>query len=219
MIVAPEPVMAPAVRGGRGLRFRRHWEHVLVALGICLPVPLLAATGLAIPLPATVERLAAALVPWTETEGLDEADAVAASGAIVYAPGEKTSDVATPVSAVANPRAETPVTTPSHGTGGSADGAHANDEGGGGSSGGGSGGGSGGDPGGSDGSGGSGGTGGSTTTTGGTDPADPPSPVQDVVNDVGEATDPVVDEVEGTVTDVVGEAEDTVDGVVDGLGK
>lgn len=38
----------------------------MILLGILLPVPLSAATGLTIPLPATVERLAARLVPFAD---------------------------------------------------------------------------------------------------------------------------------------------------------
>ena len=44
---------------------------LVVAAGICLPVPLLAATGLSVPLPNVVERIAAALVPWAEPVALD----------------------------------------------------------------------------------------------------------------------------------------------------
>ncbi len=41
-------------------------QRLLILLGILLPVPLSAATGLTIPLPATVERLAARLVPFAD---------------------------------------------------------------------------------------------------------------------------------------------------------
>jgi hypothetical protein len=61
---------------------------LLIVLGICLPVPLLAATGLTIPLPATVERLAASLVPWLETAMVDSNGALL-RGTIVLAPGER----------------------------------------------------------------------------------------------------------------------------------
>ena len=146
MAVAPETVTVAALRSSRRMPIHRRWEHALVALGIALPVPLLAATGLSIPLPATVERLAAALVPWAETDTLDEGETVAVGGTIVYAPGENGSSAAAPVSPAANPRAEAPVTAPSQATRGSADGSHANDKGDGG-------GGGSGDPGGSGGSG------------------------------------------------------------------
>ena len=63
-------------------------ERLVLALGLCLPVPLLAATGLSLPMPAVVERLAAALVPWADdaTEALRPA--AATTGSIVRAPGE-----------------------------------------------------------------------------------------------------------------------------------
>src|SRR5688572_1496191 len=63
------------------------WERLLIVLGICLPVPVFAATGLTIPLPATVERLAAALVPWVETAMVDSNRALL-RGTIILAPGE-----------------------------------------------------------------------------------------------------------------------------------
>jgi hypothetical protein len=63
------------------LRFRR----LLAALGVCLPVPICAASGLSLPLPATVERIAAALVPWTNavTMSANEALRPGAAGSIV----------------------------------------------------------------------------------------------------------------------------------------
>ena len=61
---------------------------MLIVLGICLPVPLFAATGLTIPLPASVERLAAALVPWVETALVDSNSALL-RGTITLAPGER----------------------------------------------------------------------------------------------------------------------------------
>jgi hypothetical protein len=65
---------------------------LLIVLGICLPVPLFAATGLTIPLPATVERLAAALVPWVETAMVDSNGALL-RGTIILAPGERSEAV------------------------------------------------------------------------------------------------------------------------------
>jgi hypothetical protein len=200
MTVAPEHPIPPALRGGRRVRLTRRCEHALIVLGICLPVPLLAATGLSIPLPATVERLAAALVPWADAEALDENELLASgvSGSIVHVPDEEPADAATP-SAAANPRSATLASLPSHPKGGSG-GSDAKDDGEG-----------------SAGSGDSGGSGGSTSNGG--EPTDPASPVQDTVDQVSETTQPVVDDVEGTVTDVVGQADDTVDGVLSGLGK
>jgi hypothetical protein len=60
---------------------------LLIVLGICLPIPLFTATGLTIPLPASVERLAAALVPWVETAMVDSNGALL-RGTITLAPGE-----------------------------------------------------------------------------------------------------------------------------------
>jgi len=86
---------------------RPHLERTLMVLGVCLPVPLLAATGLAVPLPATVERLAVALVPWADVAALDANEALkrgtrglivldrseraATGGEVVLAPGERAS--------------------------------------------------------------------------------------------------------------------------------
>jgi hypothetical protein len=42
------------------------WERLLAVASVCLPIPLLAATGLSIPLPSSVERIGAALVAWTD---------------------------------------------------------------------------------------------------------------------------------------------------------
>ena len=212
MTVAPESVILPALRSGRRLRLSRRWQHAFTVLGICLPVPILAATGLSIPLPATVERLAAAIAPWAGEEGVYDREALASgrSGSIVYVAGEHRADAVVAPSAAANPRDQTPDEQASGAGGG---GPRAGDGGGTGSGGGGGGDGA------------SGGAGGSTSTTptGGTepavDPSDPTSPVQDAVDQAGEATQPVVDQAEGTVTDIVGTAENTVDGVVDGLGN
>src|SRR6188768_3658035 len=63
-------------------------EALVLAVGICLPVPLLAATGLSVPLPNVVERIAAALVPWAEPVALDATELQGSSGAIVPAPSE-----------------------------------------------------------------------------------------------------------------------------------
>jgi hypothetical protein len=61
-----------------------------VALGVCLPIPLLAATGLSLPLPASVERLAAALVPWADSAPLDASrEARGENGSITELPGER----------------------------------------------------------------------------------------------------------------------------------
>lgn len=54
-------------------------ERTALALALCLPVPLLAASGLAVPLPGIVERVAAALVPFASADAL-LADTASASG-------------------------------------------------------------------------------------------------------------------------------------------
>jgi hypothetical protein len=70
-------------------RARARLEHVALALGICVPVPLLAVTGLSVPLPSSVERIAAALVPWAESSTLDAGGAArGAGGSIIPAQDE-----------------------------------------------------------------------------------------------------------------------------------
>jgi hypothetical protein len=195
----------------------RHWERTLIVLGICLPVPLLALTGLAIPLPATVERIAAALVPWAETSAALDNDALPSGvdGVIVRTADEGHQTVVIPVAA-SNPHSEAPPTAGADdGKGGSnGGGGRDGDDGSGGGSGGGSVGGSG--------SGGGGGGGGGTgQDPGGEDPGEEPDPVQDVVDDVEETVDPVVDETTDTVGDVVDSTglEETVDSVLPDLGE
>jgi hypothetical protein len=75
-------------------RASRRWDRILVVLGVCLPIPLFAATGLSIPLPAPVERLAVALVPWADaaTLGGNEALTGGENGSIVHMPGEEPRD-------------------------------------------------------------------------------------------------------------------------------
>lgn len=89
MTAATAHLFPGAVRLARA-RGNLRLEHLAVALGICLPVPLFAATGLSLPLPATVERIAAALVPWAEAATLDTSpEAVAKRGSIIERPGER----------------------------------------------------------------------------------------------------------------------------------
>lgn len=64
----------------------RFWERVLLAVVVCVPVPALALSGLNVPLPSVVERVAAALVPFATAATLEE-DATLAAGTIVHAPG------------------------------------------------------------------------------------------------------------------------------------
>jgi hypothetical protein len=64
-------------------------SRALAALAAALPVPLFAALGLSLPLPATVERLAAKLVPFADQSALDAARADAPeNGFIVPGPEE-----------------------------------------------------------------------------------------------------------------------------------
>jgi hypothetical protein len=208
MSAAPESLSPFASRGlvRSRPRLSRRWENTLIVLGICLPVPLFAATGLSVPLPATVERIAAALVPWADTATLDENQALAAgaSGSIVRAPGERAPDktASAPIpAAAANPRPSKATSLP---LGGDAGGSTSQKEGGGKGGNGGSGGGSG---------------GGGAEDPGQPQPPGPTAPVQNAVKEVADAAQPVVDQVQGTVTGVTGSAGDTVDGLVSGLGK
>ena len=67
----------------------RHPSRALAVLAVALPVPLLAAAGLSLPLPATVERLAAKLVPFGDPAALDAATGERPTqGTIVLASGE-----------------------------------------------------------------------------------------------------------------------------------
>lgn len=68
------------------------WQRCLAVLGVCLPVPISAASGLSLPLPTTVERLAASLVPWVDAVALhgNEALPVGVTGTIVASATEAT---------------------------------------------------------------------------------------------------------------------------------
>src|SRR5918998_4327444 len=78
--------MAEVAASGRTwVRLR---ERVLVFLGVCLPVPVFAATGLSVPLPATVERMAAELVPFADAVPLGDTP-VQTRGAIVLTQAER----------------------------------------------------------------------------------------------------------------------------------
>jgi len=67
------------------------WQRALALLGICLPVPICAASGLTLPLPATIERIAASLVPWADAGALsaNEALRAGARGTILADPDER----------------------------------------------------------------------------------------------------------------------------------
>jgi hypothetical protein len=197
MTVAPEHLIPHAAP----TRLTRRCEHLLIVLGICLPVPLLAVTGLSIPLPATVERIAAALVPWANAATLDDNQALArgAGGSIVRMPSEHplyTQADAPAPSAADNPRPAGTGSAPSTGHGSST---MTNDENGSGSSG--------------------GSTGTRPPATGSEEPTGPTAPVQGAVDQLGQATKPVVDQVDSTVTDVLDTAGGAADGIVADLGK
>ena len=74
----------------RTAHWRRRCETLLVFVGVLLPIPLFAASGLSLPLPASVERLAAALVPWADaaTNG-NQLLARGPGGSIVRLGGER----------------------------------------------------------------------------------------------------------------------------------
>lgn len=69
------------------IRFR---DRALPVLGVVLPVPVLAATGLSLPMPSTVERLAARLVPFADASvvGAKQAFMPGKKGSIRLAEGE-----------------------------------------------------------------------------------------------------------------------------------
>jgi hypothetical protein len=203
MSVAPGYPLPSAAR----VQLARRWELALIVIGLSLPIPLFAATGLSLPLPATVERLAAALVPWTNAAALEENQALdaGARGSIVRAPGEPAPESPGTPSAATNPRtadaagspADDGTYDPAKNSGGS---------GGGTGSGSGSGTGDGSEP--------------PPPVVG--DPSGPTAPVQGIVGQVGGATEPILDDVGDTVTgltDTVTGVTDTVDGIVGGLGK
>ena len=190
---------------------RRRAQRVLLVLAVCLPIPVLAATGLSVPLPEIVERLAVALVPWAEATTLEASATPAARGSIVLAPGERSGGQAEepqarpdfrasalPASATAQSTGGKREKTGSAKSGGSTTGA------------------------GSTGSG--GGTDPAATqpgTGGGTEPA-PTSPTETITGQVEETANGVADTA-GTVVDgandTVDDATGTVNEVVSGLGK
>jgi hypothetical protein len=72
-------------------------ERLVLALGICLPVPAFAATGLSLPMPSAVERLAAALVPWAEAVQMSDRPITrGAAGTIVLTRSEQGASAAAP---------------------------------------------------------------------------------------------------------------------------
>jgi hypothetical protein len=90
-------------------RARGRFGGVATVLAIVLPVPVLAALGLSLPLPATVERLAAKLVPFGDSTVFDTKGARAlAAGSIVVAPGERGLKQATSTDSGGSPRSPLP---------------------------------------------------------------------------------------------------------------
>lgn len=196
MTAASQHLASPAPRAPR-------WERLLIFLGICLPVPLFAATGLTIPLPATVERLAAALVPWVETAMVDSNRALL-HGTIVLAPGEH-GESAAPLAVIVSEH-RSPTDGAPQGDGGvkATNGTDTNpvgpeagpaktiDD--------------------------SKPEAGTNPDPGGTDPGGEPEPVQDTVDTVGQTVGSAVEDVEATADEVLAPAtDDLLDGTVTGI--
>jgi hypothetical protein len=203
------------------VRTVQRWQRVLAVLGVCLPIPIFAATGLSVPLPATVERLAAALVPWAGDATLADAQAfsIGENGSIVRAPGEGagvSEAKSMSSSAVADPRLQS-AGNPSRSDARPHRGGTAPT---------------------GEGTGPASGGGGEPSKTGGEGQSGDPGPssggsgpVQDAVDTVVQGTAPVMGAVDGTTGDTgvgdivegVGEAAEdtagTVDGIVTGLGN
>jgi hypothetical protein len=194
MSTAPRHAISPAFAHAQARERGHAWERILAVLIICLPIPLLAATGLSIPLPAGVERIGATLVAWAdESDGsspLGEAGAIVLADAEQAAPDLPDRAGVTLHRSVAAGGPQTGSTAPADGPAGGAKPTKENDTGGGNGGGGNGGGGSGPpDPGGGD--------------PGGGDPGDDPGLVEGTVKEITETTEPVVDEVESTVDDVL----------------
>lgn len=205
MTAASRHLASPAPRASR-------WERLLIVLGICLPVPLFAATGLTIPLPAIVERLAAALVPWVETAMVDSNRALL-GGTIVLLPGEQRESAAPPALIASEHRSPTVGAPQGDGgvkatdgtnTGGTplpvapeAGPAKTTDD--------------------------SKPDAGTNPDPGTEDPGDEPEPVKDTVDTVGQTVGSAVEEVEATADEVLAPVTDdlldgTVTGILPGLG-
>jgi hypothetical protein len=218
MNAASHSVTRLATRGRANLvsgagRMLRRWERALIVLAVCLPVPVFAATGLSIPLPPTVERLAAALVPWAGEASFeaDESLTLGADGTIVLASHEVagiqaeagtallTDGGATPSQAAAEDRTQPGGKGGTEGTGTPADGDSDGTSSG---------------PVGSEpvGSGSGGGSSGGGSSGGSSDP------VGSVIEQTEPATAPVVEAVDETVDDPVGTVGGVVGGILPGAG-
>lgn len=212
MTPASEIALSPArAHGARASDRARvwdgRWERLFAVLGVCLPVPLLALTGLSIPLPAGVERLSAALVSWVDAS-VDGADPLGLGdrGSIVLASGERVL-----VQAPTGPEPDTArrvlASVPLAGTapGGAKDGGTPPKDGGGGSGGG------------------NGGNGGGSTPPdpGGGDPGNEPGLIEGTVKQVTE--EPLVEEVDKTLDELLPTGSDEssggiLDDALSGLG-
>jgi hypothetical protein len=63
----------------------RTWERVVLVLFVCVPIPALAFSGLSVPLPSVVERIAAALVPFGHEVTVEDGQALAAGEIVLIA--------------------------------------------------------------------------------------------------------------------------------------
>jgi hypothetical protein len=92
----------------------RRLERIALALVVCVPIPTLALSGLAIPLPSVVERIGASLVPWAHVASLDT-DTLAASGrrgSIVLTANQRGARASEPESTGATGRTTAPAARP-----------------------------------------------------------------------------------------------------------
>jgi hypothetical protein len=173
--------------------FGARWERLLAVASVCLPIPLLAATGLSIPLPSSVERIGAALVAWADDDA--GAGPLPVSGDIVLvASTQAAPELREEIPVAARATAAQAIAAPA---GGSTSESRPKSGGGG-----------------NDGSGGSTDSGGSSPPTSGGGNSPPaqqqPGLVEGTVNNVTKTTEPVVDIVE----DTVGGLGETVDGLL-----
>ena len=70
------------------------WTRFFALLGVCLPVPICAVSGLSIPLPAIVERIAVSLVPWADGVAMSANEPLhtGTGGSIVTGADERSAD-------------------------------------------------------------------------------------------------------------------------------
>jgi hypothetical protein len=209
MTAAPETLTAPISRTERERSLPRvslRWKRILVVLAVCLPVPLSAATGLSVPLPDIVQRIAAALVPWADAATLysNQALEFGAQGSIVLMPYERHGNA----SDQPDTRAARPVTPTAAADVGGAQKDPA--------------------PGGNPAKNDSGAIDSGTTEPGGTGGGPGPGgetespsndPLQPVVDEVNDTTNDVVETGSGVVNDAGDAVEDAVDDVTGLLGK